>query len=100
MEQRFGMLDIQDGFVKAFREKSQMDTAPINAGYMVLEPSIFDYISGDSEVFERKPLETVAAEGQLKAYMHTGFWKCMDTLRDKESLEEMWASGEAKWKRW
>ena len=72
----------------------------INAGYMVLEPSIFDYISGDTEVFEKKPLETIATEGQLIAYMHRGFWKCMDTQRDKLQLEQMIESGNAPWMVW
>ncbi len=67
---------------------------------MVLEPGIIDYIDGDDTVFEKKPLETVAAMGELMAYRHKGFWHCMDTQRDKNKLEEMWASGNAPWKVW
>ena len=94
--QQFGVLEIdKDGTINKFREKNDSDGGVINAGYMVLNPEIFDYIDGDDTVFEKKPLETVAAEGQLKAYMHKGFWKCMDTQRDKEQLEKMIASGEA-----
>ena len=99
--QRFGVIDYDDkGQIAAFREKSDKDGSMINIGYMVMEPGVFDYIDGDDTVFEKKPLETVAAEGQLKAYMHKGFWKCMDTQRDKEQLEKMIASGEAPWMVW
>ena len=99
--QQFGVLEIdEDGTINKFREKNDSDGGVINAGYMVLNPEIFDYIDGDATVFEKKPLETVAAEGQLKAYMHKGFWKCMDTQRDKEQLEKMIASGEAPWMVW
>ena len=99
--QQFGVLEIdKDGTINKFREKNDSDGGVINAGYMVLNPEIFDYIDGDDTVFEKKPLETAAAEGQLKAYMHKGFWKCMDTQRDKEQLEKMIASGEAPWMVW
>ena len=99
--QQFGVLEIdKDGTINKFRKKNDSDGGVINAGYMVLNPEIFDYIDGDDTVFEKKPLETVAAEGQLKAYMHKGFWKCMDTQRDKEQLEKMIASGEAPWMVW
>ena len=99
--QQFGVLEIdEDGTINKFREKSDSDGGVINAGFMVLNPEIFDYIEGDSTVFEKQPLEPVAAEGQLKAYMHHGFWKCMDTQRDREKLEEMIASGEAPWMVW
>lgn len=99
--QQFGVLEIDEkGTINRFREKSDADGGVINAGYMVLNPEIFDYIEGDSTVFEKKPLETVAAEGELKAYMHKGFWKCMDTQRDREKLEEMIASKEAPWMVW
>jgi len=67
---------------------------------MVLEPKIIDYIEGDTTTFEREPLETVAKEGQLKAYKHHGFWQCMDTLRDKELLEKLWSENKASWKAW
>lgn len=99
--QQFGVLEIgKGGMIDKFREKSDSDGGVINAGYMVLNPQIFDYIEGDETVFEKKPLETVAAEGQLMAYMHKGFWKCMDTQRDKEQLEKLIASGDAPWMVW
>ena len=99
-EGRFGMLDIHNHQVHAFREKSKEDTGFINAGFMVFEPSIFDYISGDSTVLERAPLERLASDGQLAAYKHDGFWQCMDTARDKAKLDELWASGQAPWRKW
>lgn len=99
--QKFGVLDINDeNEIQAFREKDSKDGALINGGYMVLEPEIFKYIGGDDTVFEKEPLETVAKEGQLIAYKHTGFWKCMDTLRDKNELEKMWNTNNALWKVW
>ena len=99
--QQFGVLEIdKNGIINKFREKNDADGGVINAGYMVLEPSIFDYISGDTEIFEKRPLETIAAEGQLIAYMHRGFWKCMDTQRDKLQLEKMIESGNAPWMAW
>lgn len=101
LEQQKGILDIGgDNAVKSFREKSQMDGAPINAGYMVLEPQIFDYIEGDQTVFEREPLEKLAAEGQLMSYMHKGFWQCMDNVREKAMLEKLLAANQAPWKKW
>ena len=99
-EGRFGILDIDGSEIKSFREKSKNDVGYINGGYMVLEPKIFDYISDDSTTFEREPLERVAKEGQLMAFKHNGFWQCMDTLRDREKLEKMWANGNAPWKVW
>lgn len=99
--QRFGVLEIdKNGMINKFREKADADGGVINAGYMVLEPAIFDYIEGDTTVFEKKPIETIAAEGQLKAYMHKGFWKCMDTQRDKLQLENLIAQGQAPWIVW
>lgn len=100
--QRFGVLDIdkQDQTIRAFREKSEMDGARINAGYMVFQPEIFDYIDGDSTVLEKDPLERIAAKGELAAYKHNGFWKCMDTQREKEELEKMIESGHAPWMVW
>lgn len=101
VKQQFGVLEIDEqGMINKFREKSDQDGGVINAGYMVLEPSIFNYISGDEEIFEKRPLEVLAAEGQLQAYMHQGFWKCMDTQRDKMRLEEMIESGQAPWMKW
>ena len=101
IEQSKGVLDIgMDSSVRAFREKSVHDGAPINAGYMVLEPQVFDYIQGDDTVFERDVLGRLADEGELMSYQHTGFWQCMDTKLEKDRLEEMWNSGRAPWKVW
>lgn len=101
VEQRFGVLDIDaKDEIKSFREKSEADGARINAGYMVLEPEIFDYIDGDATVFEKEPLERLAAKGELAAYKHDGFWQCMDTQREKEQLENMIESGRAPWMVW
>ena len=88
VSQRFGVLDIgPNGNVQAFREKSELDCSVINGGFMVMNPGIFDYIKGDATVFEKAPLEQLAADGELIAYHHTGFWQCMDTQRDRETLE-------------
>lgn len=101
LEQQKGVLDIGgDNAVHSFREKAAGDGAPINAGYMVLEPKIFDYIDGDDTVFEKKPLETLAAKGELMSYMHRGFWQCMDTKREMDMLEKMLDTGNAPWKKW
>ena len=98
---RFGVVDIgENNVVKEFREKTKEDGDWINAGFMVLEPEMIDLIEGDSTVFEKYPLEEAARRGQLCAYKHDGFWQCMDTLRDKQKLEELWASGESPWKVW
>ncbi len=100
--QRFGVLDIdrESAEIRAFREKAVADGSRINAGYMVLEPEVFDYIEGDSTVFEHEPLRQLAKEGQLVAYKHDGFWQCMDTQREKEKLEQLWMTGNAPWKVW
>lgn len=101
LEQQKGILDIGgNNAVKAFREKNINDSAPINAGYMVLNPEIFDYIEGDNTVFEQAPLEKLAQEGQLMSYMHRGFWQCMDTKREKDQLERYLSQGTAPWKKW
>lgn len=97
-EGRFGVLDIRSDSVHSFREKSGSDVGWINGGFMVLKPDIFDYIDGDSMMLEREPFERLANDGELCAYKHSGFWKCMDTIRDKQELEELWQSGEAPWK--
>jgi len=86
--------------VRAFREKSQRDAEPINAGYMVLEPSVFDYLKDDTTVFEKEPLEALATEGELASYLHTGYWQCMDTKKEHEQLEKLWNTGNAPWKVW
>lgn len=99
--QRFGILDIDEGGqVREFREKTQGDGNLINIGYMVCQPEFIDCIEGDSTILEKAPLETVAKMGQLMAYKHTGFWQCMDTVREKEQLEKLWSAGQAPWKVW
>ena len=99
-EGRFGIMDMDGDMIGSFREKSQNDMGWINGGFMVLEPSALDYIKDDTIMFEREPLEELAKKGQLVNYKHYGFWQCMDTLRDKQKLEELWASGNAPWKVW
>ena len=100
-DQTKGVLDIGgDNAVKSFREKKMSDSSPINAGFMVLNPEIFDYIEGDETVFERDSLEKLAQEGQLMSYMHKGFWQCMDNIREKALLEKLLESGKAPWKKW
>ncbi|WP_461168440.1 glycosyltransferase family protein, partial [Uliginosibacterium sediminicola] len=86
--------------IRSFKEKPKGDGSLINGGFFVLTPAVFDLIKGDATIWEREPLETLAAEGQLAAYQHTGFWQPMDTLRDRTYLEEQWASGNAPWKQW
>ncbi|GAB2778930.1 glucose-1-phosphate cytidylyltransferase [Hymenobacter luteus] len=100
---RFGVFNLQDSssLVSSFTEKPEGGETPwINGGFFVLEPAIFDYIDGDDTVWEKAPLERLAAEGRLAAFRHTGFWQPMDTLRDKNMLEEMWQQGRAQWKVW
>ena len=95
------MLEVDDqGAITAFREKNDDDGKIVNGGFMVMEPKVFDYIEGDSTVFEKAPLEHLAADKELMVYRHNGFWHCMDTQRDKNHLEEMWQSGKAPWKTW
>ena len=99
--QRFGVLDISsDGAINAFREKSDDDGSMINAGYMMLNPAIFDYLEDDETVFEKDPMERLAQDGELMAYVHEGFWQCMDTQRDKEKLDDLWVRKEAPWRIW
>ena len=99
---RFGVLDIneRDGTITGFHEKAREDGSWINAGFMVMEPQVFDYIDGDASIFEHKPLRSLSASGKLGVYRHYGYWRCMDTQRDKNILEYDWASGRAKWKLW
>lgn len=99
-EGRFGTLDMDGNDIRSFREKSIDDVGWINGGFMVLDPSVIDYIDGDDTTFEREPVERLAADGELNAYKHDGFWQCMDTMRDKERLQRLWDSGEAPWKLW
>lgn len=97
---RFGSLNL-DGFqVKGFQEKPQGDGGWINGGFFVLSPKVLDLISGDETHWERGPMESLARDGKLSAYRHDGFWQPMDTLRDKQNLEELWSTGKAPWKIW
>jgi glucose-1-phosphate cytidylyltransferase len=101
MKQEKGVLNIGgDNAVKSFREKNITDGAPINAGYMVLQPEIFDYLTGDDCVLEKEPMDKLVQEGQLMSYNHTGFWQCMDNMREKESLEKLLRNNVAPWKKW
>jgi glucose-1-phosphate cytidylyltransferase len=97
---RFGMLDIEGNSVVGFIEKPEGDGGWINGGFFVLEPSVFDLIENDSTIWEREPLQRLASEGQLNAFHHRDFWQPMDTLRDKQYLEELWHGSNAPWKTW
>ena len=100
-KQEKGVLDITEkGAVRSFREKKTTDMTSINAGYMVLEPTVFDYLIDDETIFEAEPLETLARNGELMSYRHEGFWQCMDSLNEKNMLERLWKSGKAPWKVW
>jgi glucose-1-phosphate cytidylyltransferase len=97
---RYGALQIEEETVRDFHEKPLGDGAWINGGFFVLEPSVIDRIADDATIWEREPMEGLAHDGQLVAYKHHGFWRPMDTLRDKSQLEELWLSGKAPWKVW
>jgi len=98
---RFGALKINnEGLVQSFQEKPEGDGGWINAGFFVMQPAAFNYIDNDKTILERDPLENLARDGQLMTWKHTGFWQPMDTLRDKNHLEELWESGRAPWKNW
>lgn len=97
---RFGNVHIEEGAVTYFAEKTQTDEGVINGGFMVLEPSVLDYLSGDDAVLETDLLETLAVEREIAAYQHDGFWQCLDTQRDKGYLNELWQNGEAPWHIW
>jgi glucose-1-phosphate cytidylyltransferase len=97
---RFGALNMENNRVCSFQEKPGGDGGWINGGFFVLAPQVFDLIEGDHTIWEREPLERLAAGGQLSAYKHGGFWQPMDTLRDKNHLDELWARGKAPWKMW
>lgn len=97
---RYGALHVDRGAVLQFQEKPAGDGAWINGGFFVLEPAVLDYIDGDATVWEQQPLQRLAAKGQLSAYAHDGFWQAMDTLREKNLLEDLWSSGKAPWKCW
>ena len=101
MSQEKGVLDIDgDNAVRSFREKNISDGTPINAGYMVLQPDIFDYLTDDTCVFEKTVLVKLAEKGELRSYVHTGFWQCMDNIREKNMLEKLLAEDKAPWKKW
>ena len=98
---RFGALELSEtNEIRSFKEKNIDDGGWINGGFMVIEPEIFEYLDGDSCVFEREPLETLASMGELRAYKHYGFWQCMDTMNDKNKLEKLLEKNEAPWKVW
>lgn len=97
---RFGALDMVQHKISTFKEKPQGDRGWINGGYFILSPRVIDLISGDDTVWEAAPLEQLANDGQLSAYCHNGFWQPMDTLRDRNLLEQLWSSGNAPWRVW
>ena len=94
---RFGELDIDGDVVTSFKEKPQVTQGWINGGFFVVEPEFFELIRDDSTILEKEPLEKVAEMGELRSFKHSGFWKCMDTKRDRDSLEEIWQSGKPPW---
>lgn len=99
--QNKGVVEVgKDGLIEAFREKSDIDGDLINIGFMVMEPAIFDYIDGDSVPFEKEPMDRLVKKKELVGYIHTGYWQCMDTLREKQQIESLWDSGNAPWKVW
>jgi glucose-1-phosphate cytidylyltransferase len=98
---RFGVLNIgENNAVHSFLEKPKGDGSWINGGYFVCEPGVFDFIEGDDTIWEKEPLEKLAGSGQMHAFKHDGFWRPMDTLKDKHDLNDMWESNEALWKIW
>ena len=97
---RYGHMEFEGDRIREFTEKPQTAEGWINGAFFVVEPQVFDYIDGDDTQFEKGPLERLAADGELMAYRHDGFWQCMDTRRDKYVLEKMWESGQAPWKTW
>ena len=99
--QNKGVVEVgENGIIRTFREKSDLDGDLINIGFMIFQPEIFDYIQGDDTVFEKEPLNNLVKQEQLMGYVHDGFWQCMDTLREKKNLESLWESGNAPWKVW
>ena len=97
---RFGSLDLNQNKIIGFQEKPQGNGGWISGGFFVLSPKVIDYIDGNNTVWEREPMERLARDNQMSAYLHRGFWQPMDTLRDKNYLEELWATGKAPWKVW
>ena len=101
INQMKGVLDVApDGTVKNFREKDENDASLINGGYMIFNKEIFEYLHGDDTVLEQDPFKQLVANGEMMGYLHEGFWQCMDTQREKQRLEALWAGGSAPWKRW
>ena len=98
--ERYGVLNLSEDYVTKFHEKHRGESSWINGGFFVFEPTIFDYIEGDDEILERKPLENLAKDGKLGAYRHEGFWQGLDTLRDKNQLDSLWNGGNPPWKIW
>lgn len=100
-EGRFGVMELSgDDRIRAFREKDRDDAGWVNGGFMVCGPEVLDCLDGDDVILEQEPMKRLAAEGQLMCYRHHGFWQCMDTLRDREKLEKLWAENNAPWKVW
>ena len=99
-QQNKGVVNVVDGKVESFREKSELDSQLINIGFMVFSKDMLNYLSDDKTNLEKDCLTKLASEGQLSTYVHKGFWQCMDTLREKNKLEELWMSGNAPWKNW
>ena len=97
---RFGTMEFNGNQITNFKEKPQTGEGWINGGFFVFEPGVFDYLDGDLTILERKPLEKLASDGELMAYKHKGFWHCMDTVRDKTHLQEIWDSGKPDWRTW
>lgn len=97
---RFGSLSLSDNLVSSFKEKPMDNSSLINGGFFMLSPSVLNYIEDDQTIWERSPLEKLAEESQLAAFKHLGFWQCMDTLRDKKLLEDLWVTNKAPWKVW
>jgi glucose-1-phosphate cytidylyltransferase len=97
---RFGALDVMESSIRGFQEKPRGDNAWINGGFFVLSPDVGDYIDGDATVWEQEPMERLAREDQLQAFRHEGFWYAMDTVRDRNHLEELWRSGDPPWRSW
>lgn len=101
LAQAKGVIEVdKTGKLRAFREKAIEDDSLINGGFMVCEPGVFSYLKDDRTVFEKEPIRKLVSEGKVGAYYHKGFWQCMDTKRDKDYLEELWAKGNAPWKTW
>ena len=99
-QSRFGAVEVEDGMVREFKEKPKSRAGWINGGFFVMEPQILEYIDGDSSVLEAAPLERIAADGEMMPYPHEGFWQSMDTRREVDLLNDLWASGQAPWKVW